>query len=103
MKDPLPQIDFSQKLILGILGGEHPAGTTITLGRVEQMEDVMYAPYRFNSPAPSSAPIVVASSDTAPAVIAAPAAPTTPAHPYLLVLVPRVDMKIRLTQKETSQ
>jgi hypothetical protein len=92
MKDPLPEIDFDQKLVVGIFTGEQPAGTSITLGRMEEMDGVMYAPYRINLPN-----TVQVSSP------AAPSAPVTPAHPYLLALVPRVDMKIRITEKENSQ
>src|ERR1019366_3180237 len=88
-KDPIPPVDFSDKIVLGILAGEKPAGTSIVLGKIEADEDLMLAPYRINLP------VVQTSSGTA---VAAPVI-----HPYLLAVIPRVEMKIRLTQKENPR
>ncbi len=91
LKDPLPEVDFGQKLVLGVFAGK-PAGTSIVLGRVEESDEDVSAPYRFMLPA--SLPVVQTSSDTVPAIV--PAA----THPYLLAVIPRVGKKIRITQKE---
>ncbi len=89
-KDPMPPVDFSDKIVLGVFAGERPAGTSIVLGKIEEDDEVMMAPYRITLPA------VQTSSVTAVA------APVAVSHPYLLAVVPRVDKKIRLTQKEKS-
>jgi hypothetical protein len=93
LKDPLPEVDFEKKLVLGVFAGEKPAGTSIVLGRVEEYDDEVSAPYRFTLPA---APAAVQTSSDAVATPPAPAA----THPYLLAVIPSVDKKIRLTQKE---
>ncbi len=90
-KDPLPPVEFGNKIVIGVFAGLEPAGTSIRLGKIEEDENVMLAPYQLNLPA------VPISSGT---VVAAPVAQT---HPYLLAVVPRVERKIRLIQKEKEQ
>jgi len=86
-KDPLPEINFSQHVVIGVFAGEQPAGTSISFGKIRDREDDVYAPYRFIPPAAQ------VSTTTVPA----------PTHPYLLSLLPSVDKKIRLSQREASQ
>jgi len=88
-QDPPPEVEFSRKVVLGVFAGEEPAGTSVVLGKIEEMDGVMYAPYRI-----LTRPVVPASSATAPS------APQAVTHPYLLAVVPRVNKKIRLTLKE---
>ena len=80
-----PPVNFDEHVVVGVFGGEHPAGSTLSLGRPEDEDENVQILFRVN------APEVAASTGTAPS------------HPYILAVLPRVDKKIRLTQKETSQ
>jgi len=90
-RDPLPDVDFAQKLVIGVFVGPKPIGTTIALGKIEEMDDAMYAPYMITG---GAVQISTAAAATAPA------APAALSHPYLLAVIPRVEKRIRLSLKE---
>ena len=85
--EPPPEIHFSRNIVVGVFAGASPAGSAVSMGKIEQMEDAVYAPYRI-------APARVQDSG-----------PTGqgPSHPYLLSLIPRVDKKIRLVPEEAPR
>jgi hypothetical protein len=86
-KDPLPEINFDDHVVIGVFSSERPIGSSIVFGKIRESDNEVIAPYRV------VIPDTQVSSTTAPA----------PTHPYLLSLIPRVDKKIRLTEREASQ
>jgi hypothetical protein len=84
-KEPLPPIDFSRQVIVGIFAGESAGGATITLGRIRETDKEVVVPYQVSSPKGTAL------------------GPQTPTHPYLLSLLPHRDKKIRLTQWGASE
>jgi len=83
-KEPLPPVNFSRHVVACIFAGERPAGASVQLGRIRENDEEVTVTYSV------SGPEVSVSTTPAPA----------PSHPYLLALLPRVDKKIRLTQRE---
>ena len=86
-KEPLPEINFDEHVVLGVFAGERPGVSAISFGRIREREEEVYAPYRI-------VPLDVQVSSTTASV---------PTHPFLLALIPHVDKKIRLTEREAQQ
>ena len=80
----LPPINFEEHVAVGVFAGESPAGATISLGQIRERQDEVVVPFRVTQPE-----VAVSTS-------------SAPSHPYLVSLLPLVDKKIRLTQKEAS-
>lgn len=66
-------------------------GASVQLGRIREDDEEVTVSYSVSGSEVAVSTAAVAVS-TAPAVV--------PSHPYLLSMIPRVDKKIRLTQRE---
>lgn len=88
-KEPLPPVRFSRHVVVCVFGGGRAAGATIRLGKMLEREDDVVIPYAI-----SGAPVVISTAAARP--------PEAPSHPYLLSVIPRVEKRIRLTQKEEN-
>jgi hypothetical protein len=86
MQNTLPEIDFAQHVLIGVFAGERPPGSTVSFGTIRERADDVYAPYRIN--------VAEVQSSTGTTVV--------PEHPYALSLLPKLEKRIRLTQKEVS-
>jgi hypothetical protein len=104
-KEPLPSIDFDQSTIIGIFAGGRSLNAAVKLGQIRQNDKSVIVPYSFSGAAVAETiPTVSASTSAVSASTFGVAAPTlavvAPSHPYLLSMIPRVDKKIRVTQRE---
>lgn len=85
--DVIPTVDFTDKIVIAIYAGPVPSGSSIEIGKIEEVADAMLAPYRVNA---AAAPVSVSTLSAA--------APQT--YPYWLAMVPRVDRKIKISRRE---
>jgi hypothetical protein len=94
MQEPgaVPAVNFDDHIVLGIFAGPQPEGSIISMKKIRERKDEIEAPYR----------IIQADTPVAASTAAAAAAAPVPTHPYLLVLIPQIDKKIRLTEKESQ-
>jgi hypothetical protein len=90
-KEPLPSVNFNRHVVICIFAGGRPSGASVQLGRIREDDEEVTVSYSVSGPevAVSSAPVSVSTASAA-----------APSHPYLLSMLPRVDKKIRLTQRE---
>jgi len=90
-KEPLPPVNFNRYVVACIFAGDRPSGASVQWGRIREDDEEVTISYSVSGPE-------VAVSTSAVSVSTAPAA--APSHPYLLSMIPRVDKKIRITQRE---
>ena len=83
-KEPLPPVNFNRHVVACLFAGERPIGASVQLGRIRENDEEVTVSYSVSGPE--------AAVSTAPA--------EAPSHPYLLALFPRVEKKIRITQRE---
>jgi hypothetical protein len=78
-------------VVICIFAGGRPSGASVQLGRIREDDEEVTVFYSVSGSevAVSSAPVSVSTASAA-----------APSHPYLLSMLPRVDKKIRLTQRE---
>lgn len=98
MADPLPAIDFTEKAVIAIFAGPYPAGSAIEIGKIEETDGAMVAPYRVVVAPAVAAPTPIPGSTV---TVAAPAPAAPASYPYLLAVVPRTDRKIKITRRES--
>lgn len=84
LSEPLPPVNFDERLIAGVFAGERSAGTSVTLTPGREVDGEWIIPFQVTSGH-------IALSTTTP---------TAAGHPYVLGVYSRIDRKIRLTQKE---
>jgi len=103
-KEPLPSVNFDQYVVVCIFAGERTPNASVHVGRIREDRREVIVSYRVSGQAvTASTSTVAASSFSVVAVSSSAVAPRSgvpSCHPYLLSVIPRVDKKMRITQRE---
>jgi hypothetical protein len=90
-KEKLPPVNFDRHVVVCIFAGGRPASASVQLGRIREDDAAVTISYSVSGPEVAASTSAVAASTSTAAV---------PSHPYLLSVIPRVEKKIRITQRE---
>jgi hypothetical protein len=96
--DPLPPINFNHNIVVCIFAGGHSINSAVALGKIHEEDTTVVVPYSVSGSEvnDASSSVGASSSSATPASNVAAA----PSHPFLLSMIPRIDKKIRVTQRE---